>query len=169
LATYLDLAPNPRVVTFLREPLARAISHFFYWKYAPEHDPRTHPLYIQHFVDRPADLERFLLDPAMANIMSSFLAPFTRPEQFYFIGIVEAMDSDVALLRSMLGLPQRKQPRLNKRRGNEAVEIRDSVRDEFYEIHNLDRELYERTRAFHDSCARRIDAAEALRDTSTNA
>lgn len=161
LAEYVNLVPHPRVVTFLREPLERAISHFFYWKHAPEHDPRTHPLYIEHFVDREPDLERFLLAPEMANIMSSFLAPFTNPEQFFFIGIVEDMDHEVALLRSMLGLPPQSQPRLNKRRSDEPVVVKDAVKQEFYDLHHLDHALYSRTLAFRASCERRALAAQS--------
>jgi hypothetical protein len=148
LHQYLRSASRPRVVTFVREPLARAISHFYYWENAPEYEPRDHPLYDKHFVHKKPDLIDFLLEPQLANIMSSFLYPFCFPEHFYFVGVCEHFDDDVAQLRAMLGLPRRTQPRLNEGLVKPDPHVPQDVKDAFYNLHRLDKAFYDDVLAY---------------------
>jgi hypothetical protein len=143
LHQYLHSAPRPRVVTFVREPLARAISHFYYWENPPDYEPRDHPLYLKHFVHKRPDLHDFLLDPALANIMSSFLYPFSLPRHFYFVGVCEHFDDDVAQLRAMLGLPEQSQPRLNEGLVKPTPNVPSGVAQAFYSLHKLDKAFYD--------------------------
>jgi hypothetical protein len=148
LHQYLHLAPSPRVVTFVREPLARAISHFYYWMHPPEYEPRDHPLYLKHFVHKKPDLHDFLLDPAMANMMSSFLYPFCLPELFYFVGVCEYFDEDVIQLREMLGLPKQTQPRLNEGLVKSTGLVPTDVKEAYYELCKFDKAFYDLTLAY---------------------
>jgi len=150
LQEYLSIAPSPRVVTFLREPLSRAISHYRFWLNPPNPSATEHPLYTKYFVDQEPSLEKFLLAPEMGNIMSSFLDPFDRPEQFWFVGFQEHFDEDVACLQRMLGLPEIPPPVCNQSKPGTKVETRiaQEVVEQFYEIHAKDKRMYDSMLAF---------------------
>lgn len=144
LRWYLDAVPNPRVIAFLREPLSRAISHFNYWCHPGEGDPLDHPLYKEYFQDQEPDLNRFLLAPEMGNIMTSFLLPFDRPEQFFFIGFQETFGDDIETLQRLLGIPYQPQPHRNSSKVSTSQNIRPEVRSAFYKIHAKDTDFYQR-------------------------
>jgi len=148
LQRYLGLSRRPRVVTFVREPLARAISHFHYWETPPDYEPRNHPLYVKHFVEKEPSLHDFLLDEAMANIMSSFLYPFCIPGEFFFVGVCEYFDADVADLQSLLGLPIQQQPRLNAGQSRPRDVVAPEVAQAFYELNSHDKIFYDRALSF---------------------
>lgn len=144
LSRYLGVVPNPRVIAFLREPLSRAISHFNYWCHPQEGDPLDHPIYKEYFQKQEPDLNRFLLAPEMGNIMTSFLLPFERPEQFFFIGFQETFDEDIAALQRLLGIPYQRQPRINPSKVSTSRNILPKVRAEFYKMHARDVDFYRR-------------------------
>jgi len=51
IADYLKRSPGARIITFLREPLDRALSHYYYWLNPPAHVPKNDPVYIKYFVE----------------------------------------------------------------------------------------------------------------------
>lgn len=84
-----------RYVTFLRDPLQRAISHYLYWKRVPI---PNHALW-QRFNNERWTLERFLLADEFSNIQSEFLWRFPL-SSFDFIGITEHYNLSVQMLAS---------------------------------------------------------------------
>jgi len=155
LEKYIAIAPAPRVVTFLREPLGRAISHFNFWASTDIESAKDHPLFAKYFLEQRPDLERFLLAPELANLMSSFLKPFDRPEQFWFVGLQEHFAADAACLQRMLGLPVTPLPVANETARKSKVDIDPEVKRRFYEIHSEDKRLYDDMLAFRQRCVAR--------------
>ena len=143
IADYLSLAPRARILTFLREPLDRALSHYFYWLNPPKQDPQDDPLYIKYFVDQEPEVERFLLAREFCNITTSFLAPLDHPEQFWFVGFQETFAEDVARLQGMLGMPVREQPVLNPGPPRTELNLSAKVIDRFYRLHWRDKAFYQ--------------------------
>lgn len=142
LKAYLDLAPHPRVVTFLREPLSRALSHFFYWKNPPPDEPLDNPIYVKYFVEREPNLEEFLLAPELVNVMAKLLEPFDRPEQFFFIGLHERFSDDLRMLLQKLDISTVTWGWRNMGPPGGRVKIQEDVRRAFYALHDRDTRLY---------------------------
>ena len=166
LQEYLSIARAPRVITFLREPLSRAISHYYFWLEPSTPNPPAidHPLYVKHFVEQEPDLESFLLEPEMGNLVSSFLKPFDRPEQFWFVGFQEHFADDVRCLQRMLHLPEAPLPIHNKgeRKSRTKIEIAPHVKERFYEIHAEDKRLYDSMLAFRERSVARCKGSTTV-------
>lgn len=145
LQKYLSIARAPRVITFLREPLSRAISHYYFWLEETNPSAIDHPIYVKYFVKQEPDLERFLLATEMGNLVSSFLKPFYRPEQFWFVGFQEHFAEDVRCLQRLLHLPEVHLPIHNngKKEDSTKIEIAPQIKERFYEIHAEDKRLYD--------------------------
>lgn len=80
-------------VTFLRDPLQRAISHFFFWKRTAVEGHRV----WERFTRENWSLERFLLSKEHTNLQAKFLWRFPL-NQFDFIGLTEHFDDSVKML-----------------------------------------------------------------------
>lgn len=96
---YMGL-PALRRVTFLREPVARAISHYFFWLNEPRHGNPAH--------DRVLDEKLGLLDFARLPQIRWF---YTRTifggadlSGFDLIGVVERLDRDWPIFRKLTGI-----------------------------------------------------------------
>ena len=82
-----------RYATFLRDPLQRAISHYYFWQ-------RTHLAghkVWERFTREKWSLEQFLLSPEHTNFQSQFLWGFAL-ENFDFVGLAERYEESVRLL-----------------------------------------------------------------------
>jgi hypothetical protein len=93
---YLRLAETLpcRFVTWLREPVARLVSHYHYWQqtYDPASD-LTSSLH-RRVVEEGWSLERFCLAPELRNVYTEFLTGFP-PERLCFVGITEFFTEDL--------------------------------------------------------------------------
>lgn len=81
-----------RRVTWLRDPVERLASHYYYWRrsYQPLESGALH----RRMMDDDWSLERFCLGPELRNIYRQFLwgVPLGR---FDFVGITEHFDDDI--------------------------------------------------------------------------
>jgi hypothetical protein len=93
---YLPLADTLpcRFVTWLREPVARLVSHYHYWQqtYDPASD-LTSSLH-RRVVEEGWSLERFCLAPELRNVYTEFLWGFPE-ERLCFVGITEFFAEDL--------------------------------------------------------------------------
>jgi hypothetical protein len=93
---YLPLAETLpcRFVTWLREPVARLVSHYHYWQqtYDPASD-LTSSLH-RRVVEEAWSLERFCLAPELRNVYTEFLWGFPR-DRLCFVGITEFFAEDL--------------------------------------------------------------------------
>jgi len=136
------LVPNPRVFTFLREPLDRVLSNFFYWLNLPE--LQDSDLYRKYFLDMKPDMETFLFAPEMTNICSKYLMPIDRPDHFWFVGFQKTFTEDIARLQKMFDMPIREQSFLNQQRKSKpSVEMPLKLIDRFYELNWQDKAFYD--------------------------
>jgi Sulfotransferase family len=165
---YKDLQEKPKVLTILREPLDRAISHYYYWLNLPStEDPEPHgEIYRKYFLDQKPDLEKFLLsdDHWMQNIYTQhFLYPLSKPEDFWFIGFLETFDEDIADLQRLLGLKRTKPPVENKGQ-KPSIKISDALKRDFYELNKKDKVFYDAMFAERNKRKKKIIGVEAIRN-----
>ncbi len=85
-----------RYVAFMRNPLDRAISQYYYNITGQLQNPSHYNL--RKFTDHFPKLEDFLLSTQFANYQSKYMI---FPEQFDFIGITERMHQSLAILRRL--------------------------------------------------------------------
>lgn len=82
-----------RYITFLRDPLQRAISHYHFWKRTDDSQHRV----WRRFSKENWSLERFLLSKEHENFQSQFLWRFPITN-FDFIGLTERFEESMGLL-----------------------------------------------------------------------
>lgn len=132
-------------VTWMREPVERVLSHYYYWR--NHYDPANAPALHRRVMEENWPLEKFCLSAEVRNVCSQFLFAFPL-EYFSFIGITGHYADDYAyfvrrFLRADLGAE-----RLNVNPDTTgdygiSAELREAIR-----AHNaLDVRLYERALA----------------------
>jgi hypothetical protein len=134
-----------RYMTFLRNPLDRAISHYYYWHQINEpQNPRWLKFHTEQW-----SLEEFLLHPDFSN----FHMRFTRGldiDAFDFVGVVEEFGQSMKLLGRMFpefNQMQVLQSRPTKFKDTDSIaKLPQRVMDEFYQLHKDDYVAYERAR-----------------------
>lgn len=134
-----------RYMTFLRDPLSRAISHYYYWHQIKE--PRN-PRWVQFHTEQWT-LEEFLLNPNFANFHMRFIRGLDIDE-FDFVGIVEEFPLSMQLLGRLFpefaGI-EVLQSRKTKFKDTETIDkLSPRVIDEFSALHRADYDAYERAR-----------------------
>jgi len=93
---YLSLAQTVpcTFVTWLREPVARLVSHYHYWQRAYDPAAGTTSVLHRRVIEERWTLERFCLAPELRNVYSEFLWGFPL-ERLGFIGITEFFAEDL--------------------------------------------------------------------------
>lgn len=105
LSQAIALPADIRIVTWLRDPVERVISNYYYLsrRLAEELQEEQKGLNIRMKMQR--SLLEFAASPFARNRMSKFLAG-VRLEELFFVGIVESYAADMARLREMLQWPE---------------------------------------------------------------
>lgn len=147
---YLLLADfRPTVfVAWMRDPMARLVSHYHYWydAYDPT-SPDTRPLH-RRVVEEQWSLEKFCLSSDMRNLYSQFLWGFPL-ERFDFIGITENYETDLRAF-SLGYLGSELQVRVVNRRkspSSKGAELAGRLRKRVEKWHAADVDLYQRALA----------------------
>jgi hypothetical protein len=93
---YLPLAAGTdcRFVTWLREPVARLVSHYAYWHSSYDQASGSTSSLHRRVVEEGWTLEQFCLAPQLRNVYSEFLWGFP-PERLNFVGITEFFEEDL--------------------------------------------------------------------------
>ncbi len=89
----LRVPGDKQFVTWMREPVARLVSHYHYWKRS--FDPLESAALHRRVVEEDWSLERFCLGPELRNVYSKFLWGFPLA-RFSFIGITEHYEADIS-------------------------------------------------------------------------
>ncbi len=137
------LCKDAEFVTWMRDPVERLASHYYYWKrtYGPE---TTFPL-RKRVIEEEWSLEKFCLAPEFRNLYSQFLWGFP-VKRFAFIGITENYDRDLAyfhdkfLAKNSFQVYEKKQ-NLTKNQESYFEDKQFKRRVELY--HSRDVELYQ--------------------------
>lgn len=136
-----------RLVTILRDPLDRLISHYHFWKSG---DFSDHYLW-RKMKDSEWTLEDFILCDEMRNFYSQYFSQV--PLQFFsYIGIYEDLDRSVASCLSALGIDTDtvSTPHLNVTGLTQSNELSDRIVALARELHSQDYLIYEYARLrFH--------------------
>ncbi len=90
---FLLRSVDVQFVAWLRDPIERLASHYFYW--LKNYDPHTAGALRRRVVEEGWPLERFCLAPELRNFYSQFFWGFPI-RCFDFVGITEYYDADFA-------------------------------------------------------------------------
>lgn len=131
--------PNIPIITWLRHPVERVISNYFYLskRLAEELDEKAKGLNILDKLQR--SLIEYARNKRSQNRMCKFLKG-TQISDLAFVGIQEYYDSDLADLARILGWQELPSFKDNVTGGNYQVDT--ATRDEIASLNLLDMELY---------------------------
>jgi len=144
---FLLLASVRRVtfVTWMRNPVDRVVSHYFFWK--KHYDPSTAPRLHRQVVEENWSLERFCLGPELRDLYGQFLWGFPL-EYFDFVGISEFYDDDLAYFAAHYLHAHAEARKLNvSAEGERGYGVDLSLRRKIESFHAIDVNLYQRALA----------------------
>jgi len=132
-----------RFVTWLRDPVERLISHYYYWKRTP---PMSEPL-RKKVIEENWSLEKFCLSPELKNLYNLYFWNFPL-EKFSFIGITEHFEEDALyFMNSFLKSSEHKIiPRMNtnpESKGKYSEKLSPDFLEEIRHFHAEDYVIYE--------------------------
>ena len=135
----MDTARPLTFVTWMRHPVERVISHYYFWQ--RRYWPEAPPLH-KRIVEEEWSLERFCLSNEMQNLYQQFLWGFPL-NNFDFIGITEHYIEDFRyFVKTFLqkDVASYKENINENRKGN--YPISKSFRNKIESFHKVDMELY---------------------------
>jgi hypothetical protein len=112
----LEFAPNLKnvpVITWLRNPVQRVISNYYYLVEILKKENATNKLALSLIERLTCSLEEFSKRPAQKNKMSKFLKGLNLMDAL-FVGIIENYDQDVKILSKKLNWKHENQEIVNK-------------------------------------------------------
>lgn len=139
---------GPRVVTWVRDPVERVISNYYYFM------KRIREGEVKEKQRAKADmtLHEYAIQPKRQNRMSMILDGM-QPEDFFFIGITERFEEDLRALCRMMGWPEMEEVphinvlasfKLNNDCATQYRDIDDSMRNDIAALNAEDMILYEK-------------------------
>lgn len=100
LTKYASLSADIPRITFLRHPVERTISHYFYWQRLPRVNHALH----DYCIDQKLDLLSFCRLPLIRYFYTHVMFRWVPMEKFDFVGCFENLTQDVVKLGSYLGV-----------------------------------------------------------------
>ena len=110
-ATRYASVPAHRRVTFLREPIQRTISHYFFWLTAPKHGNPVH----DRMLDDSLGLLDFAALPTIRRFYTETIFGGCDMVSFDLVGVVEDLERDWPLFQHLTGI-QAPLPHVNRNR-----------------------------------------------------
>jgi hypothetical protein len=142
LAKYFDVSEAIPVITWLRDPVERVISHYFYLAKMLVAQIKPH----RDSLDLLKPLQRSLLEyaqlPLSCNQMSHFLEGAAL-DQFKFVGFVESYNHDLQRLSQVLGWPATPEFQANKTSHSPPM-VDDETIQKIRALNQADVDLYQR-------------------------
>jgi hypothetical protein len=142
---YDFLGASARYVTWLRDPVQRVASHYYYWKRIP--DLRNAD--CRRLIEQKLALEEFAALPRMRNVSARFFGR-RQPREFFFIGIMEDVPGSLSRFWRLTGIDvaAMSPANSNEERAEETYDIPEPVRARIERLNLRDRALYETTLDF---------------------
>lgn len=136
------------LVTWMRDPAKRLVSHYFYWRVTPP-VARVDPTH-QMMREQNTPLLEFAEIPEMRNLTAWYLDG-RDVDDFSFVGIAEALGPEVGRLARILGKPPVAPPHINDTKTAEYLAFQASsdyaaTMQRIRELNSLDYELYDQAR-----------------------
>ncbi|MEM1167588.1 MAG: sulfotransferase family 2 domain-containing protein [Cyanobacteria bacterium P01_H01_bin.35] len=134
-----------KMITWVRNPVDRLISHYFYWQHLPISE-RAGALH-RYVIEKKLGLVDFAKLHKMRNHISSNYIDIEL-NKFYFIGIQEFFEADMIELKNLLGFPNIKMPNQNRNTLPDYQAFKQSseydiIYKQLAKINKIDIELYE--------------------------
>jgi len=151
----LSVRTDIEFITWLREPVERLLSHYYYWQRV--YDPLTAPSLHRRVVEEEWSLERFCLSPELRNLYGQFFWGFPL-ENFDFIGITEFFEEDLRYFsRTYLNTTlEAHSENVGEKQGGKYL-VEEGLRARIEEYHTHDVALYARAMALRQ---RRVSACK---------
>lgn len=134
-----------RFITWLREPVARMISHYHYWYRSYDAGSDMTSALHRRVVEEAWTLERFCLSEELRNVYTQFLWGFPL-ERLDFIGITEHYERDLDVFSTQFLGEKVTSSQLNQRLDAPATgipaELSGELHDEIKAFHSDDINLY---------------------------
>jgi hypothetical protein len=138
---YDELFPDAALITWLRDPIEKTISHYYYWLRNPNNE--NIPLH-QKIIDNKISLEEFGQQPISIDLFTNEFAG-KKITDFAFIGITEHFEDSVKLFMNIFNI--KKEIRYQSDNINPNKKITDNYPDGRYkknmsDFNQKDIELY---------------------------
>lgn len=134
---------NPKIITWLRDPVERVISNYYF-------DLRKHFEGKRPNYSNETSLIDYSRKKSNRNLMSTFLDGIN-PEELFFIGTIENYDADVATLAKMLnwkkyrtGFHENDNRKYKNNPRCKTKTVTQEMRDEISALNREDENLYRR-------------------------
>ncbi len=140
LNEYFDLQPNVRYITWVREPVQRVLSNYYFLKEILE--ARIQEQTDENLFNRMGKtLKEFVLMEENQNVMSKFLdgAPLSA---FTFVGVQDQFESELLELQRIMGWRSASNAVHNKTK-QKATEHDESIIQLIRDVNEKDRALYQ--------------------------
>ena len=139
---YDEALPGALKITWLRDPVRRVLSHYYYWKSKASLPNSLHRV----FVEKQSSLAEFIEFPIMQNV---YAKTFLRDHElcnFAFVGVCEFYAEDMQRLQHQLGWPEVALPRENRTEHPEynALKIDAALEQRIRQLNTADMDLYRR-------------------------
>jgi hypothetical protein len=133
ITLYQDL--DRPAITFVRDPVDRVISHYYYWKSIPDmNNPECKAM-----IDEKWSIETFA-ERTEANLQTRLAG--TDVTKFVFIGIAEMFDKDIERLEKIIGITF---PRIERKNVSKfKLPVNERIRQTIMERNSRDQEFYEK-------------------------
>ncbi len=137
---YFEKYPRAAYVTWLRDPVERLASHYFFWQRTPfMEDPLCNRV-----ISEKMTLEDFARLDIARNVQNRFLAPVAM-EGFAFVGITEEYERSLELFRRLISPDAKVAPGIqnsNPERQHGFYELAPGVRERILAVNDLDTRIY---------------------------
>jgi hypothetical protein len=132
---------NVQFVTWMRDPVERILSHYYFWK---ENSTENMGALHQRMINENWSLEEFICAPELQNVYTQFLWKFPL-ENFDFIGITENIKEDYPYFASKYLKQKVEQvPHVNPTSGKkDSSEVSNEVLEKIRALNAADYKLYE--------------------------
>lgn len=140
IGKYLKKFPKASYVTWLRDPVERIASQYFYWQRTPLMDD---PL-CNKVITEKMTLEEFARWEVARNVQRRFLSP-TGVESFAFIGITEEYERSLELFRRLICPDVQTSPTMqnyNPDRPAKFYDLEPGLREKILKLNELDAYTY---------------------------
>jgi hypothetical protein len=139
---YLPLAASCELifVTWMREPVARLLSHYYYWQ--ESYDEKSSAPHHRQVIEEGWTLEKFCLSERFRNIYAQYLWCFPL-HNFAFVGISEHYAEDLLeFSRRYLSTPLEPAHRNATKNGRTRRQLDEGFLQEVRAFHAQDMQLY---------------------------